>query len=290
MNKILNIDEQLFSKEFPTRPFLIKHNLMEHALFQLPRLMELCRTLPEKLVEYNAGSVPVGLDPTLTPRTGLSPEETIKRIAECKSWLVLKHVERDPEYAALLNSCLDEVMPLARKSLPETFMREGFVFISSPGSVTPYHIDHEHNFLLQVRGLKTMHVFDGTDRSILSEEQIENFYTGAHRNLPFSDEVQKRAQTFTLNPGVGLHVPINFPHWVQNGPEVSISFSITFHSRFSERRSRIYVVNAHLRKIGISPKPFGKNDIVDSTKYFVERVVRRVGTLFSKGDDQRVGY
>ena len=191
MTTNLKIDQELFTKQFPKRPFLIQHTLMDHALFQLPRLMELSRSLPENLVEYNAGNVPVELDPTITPRTGLSVEETIRRIAECKSWLVLKHVERDPHYSALLNICLDEIMPYATRSLPETFQREAFIFISSPGSVTPYHIDHEHNFLLQIRGLKTMHVFDGDDRSILSEEQIEKFYTGAHRNLPFGDEVQK---------------------------------------------------------------------------------------------------
>ena len=44
---------------------------------------------------------------------------------------------------------------------------EGFIFVSSPGSVTPYHIDPERNFLLQVRGNKTMHMFDGSDRSLL---------------------------------------------------------------------------------------------------------------------------
>ena len=33
-------------------------------------------------------------------------------------------------------------------------MREAFIFISSPNTVTPYHMDPEYNFLLQIRGTK----------------------------------------------------------------------------------------------------------------------------------------
>jgi plasmid stabilization system protein ParE len=57
--------------------------------------------------------VPVTLDPAQTPRTGLSAEETLRRIEHCSSWLVLKNVERDPAYAALLEHCLADVRRMA---------------------------------------------------------------------------------------------------------------------------------------------------------------------------------
>lgn len=276
---MLKFDEASFKETFPHVPFLIQHTLVDHPLLQLPRLLELAKQHPAELVEYNAGNIGIEQDPSKTPRNGLSIEETVRRIAENKSWLVLKHVERDPEYGKLLNDALDELTPVAESLLPETFQREGFIFVTSPNSVTPYHIDHEHNFLLQIRGEKTMHVFDGSDRNILSEQQIENFYNGAHRNLPFNDEIKARGTPYLLTPGVGLHVPVNFPHWVQNGGEVSVSFSITFRSRFSERRMRIYHLNAKLRKWGMSPTPFGKNQSIDAAKYFTARVLGRMRKL-----------
>src|SRR5205823_7433879 len=119
-----------------------------------PRVLELARALPERFVEYNAGAVPVGVRPEETPRTGLSAEETIRRIQECGSWMVLKRVEQDPEYGALLDRCLDGIAAHARGVAPPMQRREGFIFLSSPGAVTPFHIPPEDNSPLQIRGRK----------------------------------------------------------------------------------------------------------------------------------------
>jgi hypothetical protein len=78
-------------------------------------LIRLSKTLPEADVEYNAGDIPINVTPDRTPRNGLSAAETIRRIAQCKSWMVLKYVEHDPDYRALLHQCLTEV---ARHSEP----------------------------------------------------------------------------------------------------------------------------------------------------------------------------
>ena len=41
---------------------------------------------------------------------------------------------------------------------------QGFIFVSSPNSVTPYHFDPEHNILLQIRGSKVMTQFPAGTR------------------------------------------------------------------------------------------------------------------------------
>src|SRR5436309_3049848 len=101
--------------------------------------------------------------------------------------MVLKNVEVVPEYRELLHACLAEVEALDHPAGRGVTLREGFVFVSSPGAVTPYHMDPELNFLLQIRGGKHMSVFPGRDRALLSEEELEHFYTGAHRNMLFKD-------------------------------------------------------------------------------------------------------
>ena len=135
--------DQEFVEKFNRRPFMIGHELCDHPLFQLERLMELSQRLPEASVEYNAGDLPVSQDPTRTPRNGLSIPETIARIRENKSWLVLKNVEQDDQYGTLLNRCLDQMETITRQIAPGMKKREGFIFISSPESITPYHIDPE---------------------------------------------------------------------------------------------------------------------------------------------------
>jgi hypothetical protein len=271
------IHHATFNAQFARTPFLLPHHLCGHELFSLGRLVELSKRLPAAQVEYNAGEVPVGLDPTRTPRNGLSPEETIRRIAECRSWLVLKNVERDPEYRLLLEACLAEVRAASTPLTEGMCDPHAFIFVSSPGAVTPYHMDPEENFLLQIRGTKTMSVFDRADRLVVSEPQIERFFTGAHRNLEWRDDFQRRARTFELRPGVALHVPFASPHWVRNGPEVSISFSITFNTRASMRALHAHQMNARLRRWGVVPVPVGRSALRDSLKQLVSRASARAG-------------
>jgi len=145
--------------------------------------------------------------------------------------------------------------------------REGFVFVSSPGAVTPFHLDPEHNFLLQIRGSKTVSMWDRDDRLVLPEIELEKFYDAfVHRSLPFRDDFQTTAWVVRLEPGQGLHFPVAVPHWVQNGPEVSVSFSITFRSDGSRSRELVYRANAKLRKLGLSPTPPGRSILLDATK------------------------
>jgi hypothetical protein len=250
--------------------------------FELPQLLALSRRLPVDSVEYNAGTLVPGQDPALTPCNGLSVAETIERIEHCQSWLVLKHVERDPLYKALMDACLDDLYLHAARQLSGLHDRAAFIFITSPGSVTPFHFDPEHNFLLQIRGEKTMHQFDKYDRSILPEAAIEEKYVDAssHRNQPFQDAFQAKAQTFTLQPGDGLFVPINSPHWVQNGNAVSVSFSITFHSEQSDRIARLYKLNGLLRrKLGVTPTPVGYKPRLDALKHDGIMAMRKLKKL-----------
>ncbi len=278
---LLEFDPTEFAREFGQRPFRVRHHLADHPLFQLDRILQLAQFLPEDRVEYNAGDLSVNMDPAQTPRNGLSAQETIRRIAECRSWLVLKNVEQDPEYGDLLNRCLAVVEQQGHPDAQRIDLREAFLFVSSPGSITPYHIDPEWNFLLQIRGTKFIYVFP-SDRSILSEEELERFFSGAHRNLVFKEEYQQQARLFELTPGEGVHVPVTAPHWVKNGDEVSISFSITFQTRVSERRGIIYRVNHALRQRGWKPTPVGNSGWRDELKYFGYRVVRRLRRFWSR--------
>ena len=275
---MLDIDPASLRDKLGRAPFLVRHRLADHPLFALPRLVELARTLPARQVEYNAGNVPITLDPARTPRNGLTAEETVRRIEECNSWLVLKNVEAQPEYAELLLGCLAEVGASAPVPARGMHDYEAFIFVSSPRALTPYHMDPEENFLLQIRGRKTMHVFE---RSVLSDREVENFFSGAHRNLVYRDEYAARSKAFALEPGTGVHVPVIAPHWVQNGPEVSISFSITFRTAASIRTSQVHRFNAALRRWGMRPTPPGESRLRDGVKQLLFKTGSRAGTLFA---------
>ncbi len=275
---LLQIDPELFRAYFDSKPFHIQHGLAGHPLFSVERLVELARRLPGKFVEYNGGNLPVSARPEDTPRNGLSPEETVRRIAECGSWMVLKRVEQDPAYGEMLDQCLSEIAPHVPGG--KMLRREGFIFLSSPNAVTPFHLDPEHNFLLQIRGHKTVHMWDPGDRLVISEQELETFHSNfKHRNLPYRPEFLSSAYKNDLAPGQGLHFPVTVPHWVQNGPEVSVSFSITFRTPMSQRRELLYKANAKLRKLGVTPTPVGRSLLLDATKHAAFGTLARIKEL-----------
>lgn len=280
-SSLLQIHPIEFESNFSRQPFLIGHHLSNHPLFKIERLLDLSKRLPESCIEYNAGNIPISLDSALTPRNGLTPEETIRRISECRSWLVLKYVERDPEYSALLNACLSEIRPYSEPITPGMTHPQAFIFITSPGSVTPYHIDPEHNFLLQIRGTKEVRMLNGNDRNIVSDIDLENFYSDRGRNLRLSAAHEASGWTYTLQPGEGLHFPVTFPHWVKNGNEVSISFSITFRTPDLDRRRALYEANAAIRARGGKPTPIGQNALRDNFLYFSSRIQRKLSAMFA---------
>ena len=72
------------------------------------------------------------------------------------------------------------------------------MFVASPNIVTPYHIDHEMNFLFQIAGEKDVCLFDPSDRELLPEEEIERFYFGEVTGLPYPEHLQQRGRTFRL--------------------------------------------------------------------------------------------
>ncbi|WP_437185817.1 JmjC domain-containing protein [Planctomicrobium sp. SH668] len=279
---LLEVNPHEFENCFTKRPFLVKHRLCDHPLFTMERILELSQRLPESCIEYNAGNIPISVEEGLTPRNGLSPEETIRRIEECKSWLVLKYVEKDPAYRELLEECLQVIRPYSEPIAPGMTQPQAFLFVSSPGSVTPFHVDPEHNFLLQIRGNKEVRMLDGHNSEIVTQETLENFYSDRGRNLKLRKEHVDAGWTYDLQPGQGLHFPVTFPHWVKNGESVSISFSITFRTPDLDRRRALYQANAELRGRGWKPWAVGKSFLRDNIVYQSFRLKRKFNQLFAK--------
>lgn len=272
MPDLINVEAAAVGSEMPVKTFRLTHSLADHPLFKLERLARLAATLPADQVEFN-GPVQPNQDPSLTPQNGLSAEETVRRIEDCQSWMVIKNCETDPEYKALLDACLDQVAAQTGGVMGGAKKRQAFIFVTSPNNVTPLHMDPEYNFLLQVRGTKCMSLFNHEDRAIVSEEQLE-LYPGKHRNLPYREAFEKTATQQHLAPGDSIFVPLFDPHWVQNGPEVSVSFSITWHTDHSLRMVKLSYVNAGLRKLGMPQASVGVYPALDAVKVAAYDVAR----------------
>lgn len=281
MTNVLEIDPAGFQAHFARSPYAIGHALCAHPLLDLDRIARLADALPAAQVEHNVGNVPELLPGGVAPQLDASPGEIARGIRSNGCWMVLKNIETDPEYARLLHEALDEVVPLVGDREGPMRRREGFVFLSAPGSVTPAHVDPEHNFLLQISGTKTMVVGRFADEQARQRE-LERQVTGSHRNV---EAMFHDARELPLGPGDGVYMPVYAPHLVRNGPEVSISLSITWRTPQTEALDRTHAANAALRRLGLSPASPGTRPRADRVKVGAARVVRgvkgRVGALRS---------
>ena len=268
---------------YPEQIELLRHDLCGHPLLTLEALVALAQRVPAADVEYYRGDVPIGIDGADTPANGLSIPDTIRRIEQCGSWMVLKYIERDPEYRALLHAALAPLRELVGAATGEMVNEQGFIFISSPGAVTPFHFDPEHNILMQIRGHKTMTVYPPADPRFASEESHEAFHAGGHRNLPWRDEFGGAGRPVKLTPGDALYVPVKAPHWVKNGGEPSISLSITWRSQWSYHEEYAHGFNRLLRKAGLTPAPPGRFPERNTAKSIGFRAARKAALIARAG-------
>lgn len=265
-----------FAASYPEVPHKLAHALGAHPLMELESLAALAEALPAASIEYNAADQPIGVDGKPAP-TGIPIGRTIREIETTRSWAVLKNVEQDPAYAALLAGLLAEIRPAIEARTGRMLKMQGFVFVTSAGGVTPYHFDPEHNILMQVRGSKVMTQFPAGDATYAPDSVHETYHTGGGRELRWREDLLAGGRAFSLEPGEAIYVPVMAPHFVRNGPEPSVSLSITWRSEWSFAEADARAFNGLLRKLGLNPSPPGRWPANNRAKALGWRVARKLG-------------
>jgi hypothetical protein len=71
---------------------------------------------------------------------------------------------------------------------------------------------------------------------------------------------------------------VTSPHWVVNGPEISVSVSMNFVFR-DNTVPDVYRWNHVLRRIGLSPRPPGRSPVRDMAKHLAVSGARGLSHL-----------
>jgi hypothetical protein len=266
---------QAFATNYPEVPHVLTHDLRDHPLFELEALAQLGESLPDSAIEYNRGDLPIGVEGK-PDRPALSIGATIRGVADTSSWAVLKNIEQNPLYAAILADLLEELRPQIETRTGKMMMTQAFVFVSSPNAITPYHFDPEHNILLQLRGSKVMTQFPAGDARYAPDEIHEGYHTGGPRELTWRDGLASGGRDYAITAGEALFVPVMAPHFVRNGPEPSISLSITWRSEWSFAEADARAFNGVLRRIGFRPRSTGRWPARNLAKAYGWRLLRKL--------------
>ncbi|MGA3246817.1 MAG: cupin-like domain-containing protein [Paraburkholderia sp.] len=264
-------------------PFAAHHPLAGHPLFSIEALTKVAEEASRRKgdVYVDAGDLTLADKWGTTPKPDMTIPEIIDRIETAGAWLVLKHVETNPAYKAVL----DEYEAFLREVAgPEGSMllsnAEMLVFITSPRRKTPFHFDAEVNFLVQIQGSKDLWVCDPMDRSVTTEQEIEQYYAVSITAGTYKPHAEKVARQFTLYPGDAVHIPTHGAHWVQNHDNVSVSLSLNM--ELPRHYADAYRANHYMRRLGLKPRPPGNSDFVDRSKATAISGLRQVKSLITR--------
>jgi hypothetical protein len=260
------VDWQAFD---PWRILPVRHRLAQHPLFQLPALIALGERLEAAgRVRSHSDTAAAGTSFNDAPRLHPNQKSAAATLADLEhagAWTSLLNVQTDDLYRTLVDQVLDELKPAIDRRDPGMSYRAGWIFMSSPRAVTPFHIDREHNFILQVAGSKRLYVWDPDDTVAVSEAARDLFHDTHSRELiSWSDELKSRARIFDLQPGMGAYMPSTSPHMVENGPRASITASFTYYTDATRRNNLLHKLHSRMRGRGWSPPAVGTHPVRDS--------------------------
>lgn len=267
-----------FRNHLVTRqPVAFRHGLLAEPALELDAIAELADSLgPESVTCEDADRPLVFADGAPEPQRVRRPGDVVRALDENGSWLTLLNIEQHPRYRALVDDQLDRLA--GQCDLPPRALRRrmGFVFASSPGSVTGAHFDIEHSLLLQLRGNRVLTFGEFADQGSRDRE-VSRYWNGSYGKLT---SLPVRPLDLAIGPGDGVYIPPYRPHWLHNGDRASLSLTITFFTRDNDRESAVQAFNERARKLGMTPHREGESAARDLMKQNVMRAAaaaRRIG-------------
>lgn len=256
--------------------FVCGHKLMGHPALSLESLCRVLPRLPPGQVMYATRRLATedNFEKTFKQRPlDRSVAETIETIRESDSYIMVNSPQVDESFAELYQDLIHDVQALMweRGVGDKAISPKLYLFIASPNSVTPFHIDRYSTFLMQFRGSKWVTVSDPWDERVVTSPDRENYVSYVSTQLPWTPEKDGVSTRYWFEPGQALHIPFVAGHHVHNGPDdVSISMSIIFNTpqtvdwrdalNFNQRARKV------LRRVGLGPGPVGVNPDRDALK------------------------
>ncbi|MEP6502139.1 MAG: cupin-like domain-containing protein [Betaproteobacteria bacterium] len=263
--RLVDVDWTAFN---PWKVMPVQHRIVDHRLLQIESLIELSSRLAKfGRIRTHSNDAYAGTAfnhaPMLYPNQRPAAE-TLANIASAKAWMSLLNVQTDDIYRGLVDEVLDDLKPGIDRFDPGMVYRGGWIFVTSPNTVTPFHMDKEHNFILQVKGHKRLYVWEPDDIEVLSEAARDLFHANHSRDLVvWREEARRRAHVFDLEPGMGAYMPSTAPHMVENGDGPSITVSFTYYTDATRRNSRLHALHQRMRGWGLEPAAVGAHPVVD---------------------------
>lgn len=266
--------------------FDFQHALASHPNLSLARLAETIPQIDPRLVFHSGRKMSKGEDfeqAITANRQVESIADAIANIETSNAYIMVREPESHIAFFDIHRQLVSEIeRHVAARGWGQIIINpRSYLFISSPGSVTPFHYDRASNFLLQIRGTKEVTVFPPWDDRVITPQAYESHMAYEEATVRWKASIDPRGKTFVCGPGNAIHIPFAAGHYVQNGKsELSITLSIFFNHRRSQVQLNALYWNHKLRHrmgtLGLKPVPVGRLDLLDQTKSLMFRMHQRI--------------
>ena len=238
------------SGAYPLAPTVLRHALTDHPLLTLSALADAAGELPAGHVERRIANAVNGGEFAMDAAAHAPVADTIRAIGTSGNWIMLRFVQNLPRYREFLHAMMAEIEGVIGAKTGPWRTLKAFVFISAPGTLTPFHFDAEYNILFQIAGDKDFATYP-PEPPFLPLDRREAHHRDGDNMLPWHPEYHARAMVHRLAPGDALYVPHAAPHWVRAGSRPSVSLSLTWQSDWSLATGEALAVNPLLRAVGL---------------------------------------
>ncbi len=246
--------------DFDQRPFRFSHHLLTRPELEFESIRDVVLSLPRDQVFFSRADLKIDANFDRAHKdhaTGLSLESTLADMATTNSYVMVRQPDSHPRLKPVLELLMTELRGFVHEvhggqGSPADLFHDPmlYLFISSPNSVTPFHVDRYSTLLFQLQGEKDVMIWDRYDRETVTAEELEFLFGLPHiKNPSYKGKDTRSPEAVHLKKGEGVHIPFTSPHWVKNGPEVSVSVSFIFQTPPSVTQGNAHRFNYHVRRL-----------------------------------------
>ncbi|MCE9594803.1 MAG: cupin-like domain-containing protein [Planctomycetes bacterium] len=149
------------------------------------------------------------------------------------------------------------------------------LYLASPGACSRFHADPSHNVVHQVAGRRELRVFSPLDPRLIDDRSRPDVFLLRGRSPSYRAECERDAETFDLAPGTASYIPALAGHWLKNGDELSVSYTVSLRTPAEFREKHCHALNRRLASLGFAVAPFGRHPRRDAAKAALEAWLRR---------------
>ena len=265
----------------PWRITTVRHDYARHPLLQMESLTDLAQRLDRHDQTFSfSGTAHADANfnnVAFTHPNRHGATETVQHIRDVNAWMLLRHVQADPVYRGLVDEILDGIKPHLETVDPGMCYRAGWIFFSSPHTVTPFHIDRNHVWLLQMQGAKTVYVWPSDDQ-VAVDDQARAHFLDVHKldQVHWYEALRERAHRIVLEPGMGVYMPLTSPHMVEIDDEPSLAMSVSYNTDASRTLARQYVLRERARHFHVGLPDIGRRPAFDASVSIGAHVAMRI--------------